>query len=275
MKINFIIILFLIASCYSPSHPPENNQVAKPSKKDTIPSPIETYIGKELTAYHQAEGFSGKYIITDSLEVKSLNSTIYQLHIPHSYDFPHYDVIRDNSSGQFFKVVNSSYIRYPSPETQLVILESKDAIEPVNYDYQGLEAFLNSCVMLRNNLLELEALDSIIMFSKMNLGRVTTEKEIINILNEGNEPLYRKDRWQERICKALLSKLKGRNVLLYNLHLNNMLYIEVNPGFNLIDYMNRDTALIAERKKEYKNLVKGNLYNLSIFNIIGRKDNWY
>ncbi|MBC7450859.1 MAG: hypothetical protein H7259_05160, partial [Cytophagales bacterium] len=159
--ISLLFIITIVFFACKPADKPHATIV-----KQNILSPIKKYLRDEMNSKSHRYLYNDSFIIIDSLLISSLNSTLYQLHT-NTLDDHEYCLIRDNATDLFYKILLSEWgfigTRDLTSEDILYAL-NHDELEVINYDFMGLETFLNSCRALEDNMLNPKSLDSIISF---------------------------------------------------------------------------------------------------------------
>ena len=231
----YFALITLILSCGD-----SNNK----TNKLQISTPLHDYLKFNLPTFS----------VVDSLQLRSINSTIYFINDTKIIDDNDYFIIRDNSSKQLYKIVHSYWPIFNGDlpqDLQLRVLENDEEgkiIEPVNYIFIGLESFLNECVALEKQELNPNVVDTIIRFYDKELIRLTLPTQIDTLLNrckpydKQNKAEFKK--FIELKRSILKNKIGRRNVLLYSLPLNwedysRIYFFEINPG--LTDYSSYPT----------------------------------
>ena len=242
---------------------PKNNTIK--SEKVT---PLHDYLKLNLP----------NFSVVDSLQLLSINSTIYFINDTNIIDDNDYFIIRDNSSKQLFKIVHGYWPIFNGDipqDLQIRVLENDEEgkiIEPVNYIFLGLESFLNECVALEKQELNPNVLDTIIRFYDKELIRLTLPAQIDTLLNrcipydKQNKAEFKKIIEQKR--SILKNKIGRKNVLLYRLPLNwedySLIYFfEINPGLtDYSSYPKIDPKRFKLEKMFHPREINGNNYNL-------------
>lgn len=264
--ISYLTIIIILSSCC------ETKNKAKKSEKDPKFKESLTPLSNYLKLYLPS------FSVTDSCQIRSVNSTIYYVKEIGTSDKTDYFIIRDNSSKQLFKIIHSYWPIFNGilpQEVQLKVLENDpegQILEPVNYIFLGLESFLNECVALEKQELNPYIVDTIIRFYDKELIRLTLPAQIDTLLNrcepkeKENKAEFKKYIEQKRLI--LKKKIDRKNVLLYSYpsfrENNSFIYFfEINPG--ITDY-SRYPDVDAEKFNNDKIFlvreVNGNNYNL-------------
>lgn len=215
--------------------------------------------------------------IIDSIELYSLNSILYDVDDVNSADEDDYVIIMDRLTGQFYPIVRHhwpSFNRRLPQELQLMVLKSDSAgqiIEPVNYDFLGLEAFLNNCKILENREINLNALDTIFRFYENEFIRITETNQVDKILDRillsSGEEKSQIASYIEAKRAILMKKILRENVFLYSLPYDwpeFIVYFELNPGVSTycFEVTQDDREYLQDNKMFFKPLLHGNQFNL-------------
>lgn len=235
--------------------------------KETI-TPLHDYLKLNLPTF----------TVEDSLNLRSLNSTIYFVNDTKVIDDNDYYIIRDNSSKQLYKIVHSYWPTFNQnlpQDIQVRVLQNDSEgqiIEPVNYIFLGLESFLNECVALEKKELNTKVVDTIIRFYNNELIRLTLPAQIDTLLNRckspDNENKAKFTKYIEQKRLILKNKIERKNVLLYSFPCNRedfsfIYFFEINPGITeYVKYPTADTKRYKIEKLFYPGDVNGNNYNL-------------
>jgi hypothetical protein len=279
MNIKTVIILCTISLIGCENKQQLNNE---PKETDKYSIKIREYINENINNVINAGDYHRLGVI-DSVKLIGLNSILYKV-IGGSIDGEDYFLIQDYGNNEVHLITNRHWPSFNSEtdrDIQIQILTNAASgknIELVNYDYLGLEIFLNRSSELKKRILTDMELDTMIRFLGDNeLTRVTKIEEIDRIISQIDREY---DKEQERyvyehfmrVRPILKQRIKEKNVLLYRHHWSSLLeYFEVLP------YASASACqdMIGKEKEEcgkfaaesYKNLVKGGFYNLKIMRI--------
>ena len=211
------------------------NQAKHESHEQHSETPISDYLRSNLPLF----------TVVDSIQLHSLNSTVYFVDYRHGIDDDDYYIIRDKSTKQLFKIVHGYWPRwnqYLSQEHQLKVLQNDtfgQIVEPVNFEWLGLESFLNNCQALEKKELNPSVVDTIIRFYDKDYVRLTQQSQIDTFINRGILQ-EKKDKegyklYAEQKREIIKKKIEMKNVLLYSYPYDGtsyMIYFEINPGLN-------------------------------------------
>jgi hypothetical protein len=215
-----------------------------------------------------------RFTVIDSLELRSLNSTIYHVDDVYAFDDNRYYIIRDNLTTQFFTMVKSSWFTFNcilDEDLQIIILENGSdgrTIKPVNYELIGLESYLNNCRALESRALNPNTVDTILKFYAEELIRLTQPYQVDSIIDSNNSNYsapnkreYKKNNERKRIL--LKKKIQRQNVLVYDSY-GGLIYVEINPGRNLYDIREQgyDPPWLHDDQFFYPIMPSGNNYCL-------------
>jgi len=255
MKGPRLILIVLLIGCS------DKKEEYTSQRTDVEQMPLQDYL---ISEFKQDSTHREWRISSDTLTINSLNITLYRAHSM-GLDDDEYVLIKDNHSDAIFKLVIPGWHPYGlsliSQDLQLQILENQQPIETINFQFLGLEAFLNQSTALKDNRLSMDALDSIFMYWKPMLRRVETDEDIMRIF-EPTDSLDSKE-WSQKVTSILKRRFQCEYVLMYKLDKAYIYYFEVNPFENCwsLDYYDAS----------YEQLIKGNLYNLRAMIVEGSR----
>lgn len=224
------------------------------TQKNDFQMPLQKYL---MSEFKQDSSFGDWSISTDTLVVNSLNVNLYKAR-SRILDDDEFVLIKDNGSGQIYKIVVSSWSTYGighvSLDQQLKILESQQSIETINYQFLGLEAFLNQSTALREMKLSMDAIDSIFMFWEPMMRKIETDEDIMRIFKPMDSVGTKN--WHNKVTSILKERIRCENALMYELDEVNIYYFEINP------FANCWTPESSDYYEPYEKRIKGNVYNL-------------
>lgn len=257
-----------ILSCDNP-----NRQTRMPASDYS--TKIRTYIRQNI---------DDDFAITDSVKLITLNAIAYETNDTMAFDEDNYVLIQDCGNDEIYSITTRSWNSFNSladRDMQLMILNNDASgrnIEMVNFDYLGLEMFLNRSSALKTRpVTELE-LDTLIRFVGQNqLIRITKVEEIDTMINKIDRKYDRENEWfrYEHLLKVkpvLAKKLNKPNVLMYRSNWNSTVeYFEVLPFVSSSICLDEQGPSFEECKEEtlkyYERTPKGGFYNLKVMRI--------
>ena len=155
----FLAGLLLFLGCLTPN--------AKTSEARSNHELVQAFIDTQLPDSFMDSAYD--YYLADSLYITSLKTTLYKVHSGFA-DGSEYILLLDEQNDEIYPIIFHHWGRYNQPlqgDLNLEIIEN-DArgynIEPVNYSFIQLEIFLNRCVALQTQPVNLEAMDSVFQF---------------------------------------------------------------------------------------------------------------
>jgi hypothetical protein len=282
MNINRLLILGVITllGCDSTDKQP----IASAKQIDTYSTKIRNYIKENIDKnyyYHSKErGFE----VVDSVKLSVLNSIIYKVDLRSTFDDDDYFLIQDCVNEEVYTIINRGWPSHNSEterDIQVKILETNASgkdIELVNYDYLGLETFLNRSSVLKLRPISDMEFDTIIRFMGDNrLTRITKLEELDTLISKINTEENNANGKLEHdhllsIKPLLLKKIKHKNVFLYRSYWDARLeYFEILPYVSTSicgDKKEREKAVCEkEVLYDYNHTVKGGFYNIKIMTI--------
>ncbi len=246
MKYQWLIIILFLLGC-------SEKKPKQPSiEKNEDRMPLQDYL---ISEFKQDSTFQDWHISNDTLNINSLDINLYRARSAF-FDDDEYVLIKDLQSGSVFKIVVPGWhpfgLSQVDPDLQLQILESQQPIETINFQFIGLEAFLNHSSVLSDKFLSMEALDSILMYWNPMLTRIETYEDLVRPL----QPQGSTDNveWSKRVKEALNKRLSCKYALLYEYVDASIYYFEINPF--------SDCWRINENHQPYDRPIRGNMYNL-------------
>lgn len=215
MRLLFTFIVSILLAACNPS--------ADKVEKATTPTDSEKeyrerdYFSDVIVDFKE-ENFHDMYSFQDSLEIKSLQATVYLLWQDTSHGTD-YLLIRDHKTKQIISVPISRAWFKTVPETDDVLLTMKRdslSFKASQLDL-GIEQFLNQAERFRRNPINTNQLDSILSIHPYySKGRIYTREELEQTLTN----LYGRDSIQteslQLIIDSLSSGLKRNKTLVYN-----------------------------------------------------------
>jgi hypothetical protein len=281
MNINKLLIFAILTllGCNNVDKQPD----VSVEKNDTLSVKIRSYIEKNINKsfdYRDKRAFK----VMDSVKVVALNSIIYKVDDRSTFDDDDYFLIQDCGNEEVYTIINRHWPSHNSETDramQIKILETNASgkdIELVNYDYLGLETFLNRSSILKLRPISDMEFDTIIRFMGDNqLTRVTKLEELDTLISKINTEENNANGKLEHdhllsIKPLLLQKIKYKNVFLYRSYWNARLeYFEVLPYVSTSicgDIKDREKAACEkEVLYDYKHTLKGGFYNIKIMTI--------
>jgi hypothetical protein len=257
-----------------------------PTRKTLIPaSDYSTKIRNYIRQNIDGEGARTFFAITDSIKLNTLNAIAYEVNDTTIMDDGGYILIQDCGTDQVYSITQRNWGSFNSivdKDMQLMILNNDASgrnIEMVNFDYLGLEMFLNRSTALKTRLVSDLELDTLIRFiSDNDWTRITKIEEIDTLINKIDR---KTDIEQERFAyehflkarPVLAKKLKEPNVLMYRLRWWNPIieYFEVLPFVSSSICLDKQGQSFEECKEEmlkyYERVPKGGIYNLKVLRI--------
>lgn len=270
MKIN-VYLMLLILACKPASSSDKSVRNVGQSKKDTthIRSAVEQYLYSGF-GHKVKSRFTSAFEITDTLVMHSLGIVVYRFGTPYAFDDSEYDVIHDLKSGQFFNVVRPGWRSvgmYPSFETTMMLLKDDSELETVNYDYMGLESYLNQCAVHSGKVIAQESLDTLFRRHDLEMNRIKNERDLDAYFGQFNSEINPKK--VNLLKKALIKKMKSENVFIYQSY-TVLIYFEMNPQNDYWTYLkvySKDTVYLKDFKDQITNNHQEIKYNLKVFYI--------
>lgn len=261
----YFLIVITILTCWSvgENHNQPGNQIFHNSSNKKINEYLRVYLPS--------------CTVIDSLDLTSLNSVLYSVDDVNASDEDDYVIIMDRFTGLFYPMVRHhwpSFNRRLSQELQLMVLKSDSAgqiIEPVNYDFLGLEAFLNNCQILKGRDINPNVLDTIFRFYENEFIRLKETNQIDKILDR---IIVNSDKGKAQLISyieakrsILKEKVLRENVYLYSLPYDwqeFIAYFELNPGVSsyCFDISPDDREYLQDNKIFFKPALHGNDFNL-------------
>jgi hypothetical protein len=278
IKTFIILCIFSLTSCKNEK---SLNNEAKQSDKHSIK--IREYIQENIDNTINPRR-NPRFEVIDSVKLIGLNSILYKVDDRGTIDDNDYFLIQDCGNNEIQSITNRHWPSFNSEtnrDLQIQILtndESGKKIELINYDYLGLEMYLNRSSELKKRLITDMELDTMIRFmGDKELMRITKIEEIDTLISKIDRQY---DKEQERyeyehflkVRPILEKKIKEKNVLLYRLYWNSLLeYFEVLPYISTSVCQDKKGKEREECEKfvseNYKSVVKGGFYNLKIMRI--------
>ena len=225
-----------------------------------------------------------RFEIIDSVKLIALNSILYKVDDEGTIDDADYFLIQDCGNDEIHSITNRHWPSFNSEadrDLQVQILSNKESgknIELVNYDYLGLESFLNRSSELKKRPISDLELDTMIRFMGDNeLMRITKIEELDTLIskidrNEDKESGRFEYEHFIKMRPILEKKIKEKNILLYRLYWNSLLeYFEILPfvsnSFCQEKLGKEKEQCEKEMSDSYKRVVKGGFYNLKMMRI--------
>lgn len=178
---SLVPLLFFVMAC-NPVPQTDGKKVADnkmPMDSNASLSPIEQYLKSGFKKEKLLRYGELHFQITDTMYLYSIGAVAYHFGTPYTSDDSEFDVIHDLKSGQFFNILSPGWTSigmHPSFETTLMLLDDDSELEPVNYDYKGLEAFLNLCIARSGKIISKEVLDTLFRLKSPDLKRLKSAK---------------------------------------------------------------------------------------------------
>lgn len=263
--IKYFLIVFMNLICWPVEE--KHNQTANQVFRNSSIKNINEYLRVNLP----------RCTVIDSLDITSLNSVLYSVDDVNSFDEDDYVIIMDRLIGLFYPLVRHhwpSFNRSLSQEFQLMVLRNDSAghiIEPVNYDFLGLEAFLNNCQILKTRDINLNVLDTIFRFYENEFIRLKETSQIDKILDRiilnSDKDNSQSVSYIEMKRSILKDKILRENVYLYTLPYDwqeFIAYFELNPGVSTycFDVGQDDREYLQSNTIFFKSALHGNDFNL-------------
>jgi hypothetical protein len=234
---------------------------------------------------HIRQNIDADFAITDSIKLSTLNAIAYDVNDTTAFDEDNYVLIQDCGNDQIYSITTRSWNSFNSladRDMQLMILNNDASgrnIEMVNFDYLGLEMFLNRSTALKTRPVTDLELDTLIRFvSENEWTRITKVEEIDTLINKIDRKYDRENEWfnYEYLSKArpiLAKKLNKPNVLMYRSYWwhSTIEYFEVLPFVSSSICLDEQGQSFEECKEEtlryYERVPKDGFYNLKVLRI--------
>lgn len=257
-----------ILRCDSP-----NRQTLMPTSDYS--TKIRTYIRQSI---------DDDFAITDSIKLNTLNAIAYETDDTMAFDEDNYVLIQDCGNDQIYSITTRSWNSFNSladRDMQLMILNNDASgrnIEMVNFDFLGLEMFLNRSTALKTRPVSDLELDTIIRFVTGNkLIRIAKIEVVDTLINKIDRKYDRENEWFKyeylsKVRPLLAKKLNKPNVLMYRSYWNPIIeYFEVLPFVSSSICLDKQGQSFEECKEEtlkyYERTPKGGFYNLKVMRI--------
>ncbi len=191
------------------------------------------------------------YEILDSLRITSLQASLYRIY-PGYTDTDEYILLLDENSHRIYPILfrngwDGPYNHPLSPEIEEMVLKSKsdkDNIEPTNFSFWHLEAFLNQSSIIEKNGLSMAAVDSIFQFylginSQSDFHKIKTVEELDSIASRRLQDISYQQTSSRftRNIELLKAKVAEPNIFIYYGHsMEPFLYFEITSSADFYQF---------------------------------------